>query len=439
MADLRINAEWMAAASGDPEIAATAALLSMSIDDISLTRNQDVWAKTVRENVFVSAYPLAVWFASSWWRLNHEPLPTQQPGHDWRMSHEVGAANHGFVWPRVVFIPDGESVHVWAGPSGTAEQSVQYLQGLDSPRTVSLCGFQQSIHRFIQSVLSRLDAREIGETNLAQLWSILQEDLGDPQTSRRRKLEAELGFDPEECPEDTLEAALRWETEVGNAALSELAPAVSSSGHSPDLTTLGQLATADGIVGAPPIGSDYIDHLDHGAPWERAVHDARSLRRKIGNVSDPLPSARVHQLLGLSSAAVANWSPPASRSPVAVAIPTDGRHLKFVPRKRNAVGQRFELARFLGEYLRPSGAENRWLASTDLGTFRQKYQRAFAAELLCPLHALLSFLDDDFSSYAVEEAAAEFGVSEQVVWNLLLNNGLIHHHWPQHLPYQMAA
>eukprot|EP01137_Pigoraptor_chileana_P034837 Opistho-2@27966 len=137
MANLRISAEWDAASSGDPEIAATAARLSILVDSVSLTRNEDIWARTVRDNVFLSAYPLAMWFASSWWRLNYEPLPTQQPGHDWRMSHELGAANHGFVWPRIIFIPDGESVHMWAGPSLTAEQSVQYLQGLDTPRVIS--------------------------------------------------------------------------------------------------------------------------------------------------------------------------------------------------------------------------------------------------------------------------------------------------------------
>lgn len=439
MAELRINAKWMAAASGEPEVTATAALVDMYVDNICLTRNQDIWAETVRDNVFVSAYPLAMWLATSWWRLNHEPLPAQQPGHDWRMAHELGAANHGFVWPRVIFIPDGEAIHVWAGASMTHDQSVQYLQALEVPKLITLSGFQQSVQRFMQGVLARLDAKELAGTNLAYLWAILQEDLADPEAVRRRKLEAELGFDPEECPERALIAALQWEKQVGDVALSELAPAISSSGSSPDLTTLGELASASGIVGTPEVSGVSIDHLDHGAPWERAVHDARALRLMMGNVGDPMPSQSLHPLLGLSSAAVANWSIPEGRSPVAVAIPTDGRQLKFLPRKRNPVGQRFELVRFLGEYLRPSTDENRWLASTDLGTSRQKYQRAFAAEFLCPLNALLSFLNGDFSSYAIEEAASKFEVSEQVVTNLLLNNGSIHHHWSGNLPYQMVA
>jgi len=388
MADLRINVKWMAAASGEPEVMATAALVDIYVDNVSLTRNQDIWAETVRDNVFVSAYPLAMWLASSWWRLNHEPLPVQQPGHGWRMAHELGAANHGFVWPRVIFIPDGEAIHVWAGASMMPDQSVQYLQALDVPRLITSTGFRQSVERFMHSVLARLDAKELAGSNLA---------------------------------------------------LSELAPAITASGATPDLAVIGELASAVGIVGTPGISPESIDHLEHGAPWERAVHDARALRRKIGNIRDSVSNRSLYNLLGLSSETVANWSSQVGRSPVAVAIPKNDHQLKFVPRRHSPAGQRFELARFLGEYLRPSTREDRWLASTDLATSRQKYQRAFAAEFLCPIDALTSFLNGDFSSYAIEEAANVFEVSEQTITSLLRNNGYIHNHWAGYLPYQMAA
>lgn len=439
MAELSINTKWMASTSGHAEAKATAALLDIYVDNISLTRNQDIWAETVRDNVFVSAYPLAMWFASAWWRLNHEPLPPQQPDHDWRMAHELGAANCGFVWPRIVFIPDGEAIHVWAGTSMTPDQSVQYLQALAPPKPIPVNGFQRSIECFMQSVLARLDAKELADSGLAQLWAIVQEERTDPEATRRRKLEANLGFDPEECPQEALEAALQWESVIGDMALSELAPAISAIGATPDLEIIGHLAKTDGIIGTPELSFDSIDHLDHGAPWERAVHDARALRQKIGNLNDPILNHELFDLLGLSREAVTNWSAPRDRSPIAVAIPIDNRQLKFIPRKRGAVGKRFELARFLGEYLRSSSHETRWLASTDLGTSRQKYQRAFAAEFLCPIDALTTFLDGNYSSYAIEEAAEKFDVSEQTVTSLLRNNGYIHRPWTDIMPYQMAA
>lgn len=439
MAELRINATWMASASGEPEVKATAALLDMHIDNICLTKNQDIWAETVRDNVFISAYPLAMWFASSWWRLNHEPLPTQQPGHDWRMVHELGAANHGFVWPRVIFVPDGEAIHLWAGTSMVPNQSVQYIQALETPKPIALTGFQQSVQDFIQRVLARLDAKQLAASHLAQLWAILQEDQADPDAMRRRKLEAELGFDPEECPENMLNAALAWGNRVGDTALSELAPAISSSGGSPALTALGQLDSVRGIMGTPTVTHDSIAHQNQGAPWEKAVHDAQALRRAVGNTSEPISNRSLHDLLGLSQTAMANWTAPSGRSPVAVAMPVNGGEMKFVLGKRHTLAQRFELARFLGEYLRHSPDQNHWLASTDLKTSRQKYQRAFAAEFLCPINALTAFLDGDFSSYAIEEATEKFEVSEWTVNSLLSNNGLIPHPQSGYLPYQISA
>jgi hypothetical protein len=439
MTELHINAKWMAAASGEPEVRATAAQIDIHVDRICLTRNQDIWAETVRDNAFLSAYPLAMWLASSWWRLNYEPQPAQQPGFGWRLAHELGAANHGFVWPRVIFVPDGEAIHVWAGTSMTPDQSVQYLQALEVPKLIPLPGFQQSVHRFVQSVLARLDAKELAGTNLAHLWAALQEDLADPEAVRLRKLEAELGFDPEECPEDMLNAAMQWEGRVGDQALSELAPAIASSGASPDLSVLGQLANAAGIVGTPQVTPDSIQHLERGAPWERAVHDAQALRRVMGNAKEPMTSKSLHSLLGLSTAALEEGSVSTVRPPVAVAMPTNGHELKYVSRRRGPIGQRFELARFLGEYLRPSSDKSHWLASTDLKTSRQKYQRAFAAEFLCPIDSLTSFLNGDFSSYAIEEAAHQFEVSEQAVTSLLLNNGYIPRDGSGTLPYRTAA
>lgn len=439
MAEVRINAKWMASTSGEPEVKATAAWIDMYVDNISLTRNQDTWAETVRDNVFVSAYPLAMWLASSWWRLNHEPLPTQQPSHDWRMAHELGAANHGFVWPRTIFIPDGEAIYVWTGASMTPNQSVQYLQTLEAPQMVTLTSFQQSIGHFIGNVLARLDAKDLAGSGLACLWALVQKDLADPEALRRRKLEAQLGFDPEECPEHALNDALQWESSVGETALSELAPAIAASGATPDLALIGQLASASGIVGTPSISHDSIDHLSHGAPWERAVHDARALRHMMGNISDPVSDSNLYDLLGMSNEAAIKWATPKERSPVAVAKPCDDNKLEFVPRKRNAVGRRFELARFLGEYLLPSALGVRWLALTDLSTSRQKYQRAFAAEFLCPIDSLVSFLEGDFSSYAIDEAATKFDVSEQTVKSLLQNNHYLSQSEVERMPYQMAA
>ena len=71
----------------------------------------------------------------------------------------------------------------------------------------------------------------------------------------------------------------------------------------------------------------------------------------------------------------------------------------------------------VGERLRPA---------TNAATYRQKMQRAFAAELLCPIESLLGSLDD-LSYEAQQQAAERFKVSPLAVESQLTNNGYLHH------------
>ena len=66
-------------------------MFGLKVGDFSLTRNEDVWSQTIRDTVLVSAYPLAAWMVSSWWRLLYEPLPPTgtRPSVSWRMAHDA--------------------------------------------------------------------------------------------------------------------------------------------------------------------------------------------------------------------------------------------------------------------------------------------------------------------------------------------------------------
>ena len=96
-------------------------------------------------------------------------------------------------------------------------------------------------------------------------------------------------------------------------------------------------------------------------------------------------------------------------------------HLKLLFRKRNRPALRFEAARFVAEEILTPKQES-WLPATDTSTARQKVQRAFAAEFLCPIGALRDFLNGDFSPEAIEEAGEYFGVSELAVKSHLANH-----------------
>ncbi len=68
---------WMSSIHEAEEVRETSAMLSIVLGEGFATRNQDDWSNTVQEEVRLSAYPIALWFASSWWRLRWEPLPLE--------------------------------------------------------------------------------------------------------------------------------------------------------------------------------------------------------------------------------------------------------------------------------------------------------------------------------------------------------------------------
>lgn len=429
MSKIKFSCDWLSAGVDDPAIRDTSGRLTISVGDICLTQCEDIWSKTIRNDVLVSAYPLALWLASSWWRLLYEPLPklNSTPSVDWRMCHELGAANHGFVWPKIMFATDGDGVQIWAGASNpNTQQSVRYLNSLGVPARVSARDFEHEIESFIGGVLSRLDALGHSETELSGLWALIQEDRSSADIVNLRRLEAQLGFDPEACPDDVIETALSLENLIGKAALSELAPVYGLTQGTVALDEVSELVKAPGLMGKPQFDINPVPATSQGdAPWERAVMSARQLRSQIGNRYNPIGDKCLYELLGLDSEVVTEWTPQHSRQKAAIASPSDHGTFIFKPRKKHPLAQRFEFARFLGDLVAANERKTDWLASTDLSTSRQKFQRAFAAEFLCPIESLAGFLGDDFSETAIEDAASEFNVSERTVQALLANNGYI--------------
>lgn len=113
------------------------------------------------------------------------------------MSHELAAAGYGFVWPRLIFASDGDtlSVQCRAG-SPLSEEPVRYLSEFDV--RVRAEEFESAVDRFIELVLRRLDS--LGETDLHVLWQELLAERADPEQSAGRRTEARLGYDPDEAP-----------------------------------------------------------------------------------------------------------------------------------------------------------------------------------------------------------------------------------------------
>ena len=410
----------------------TIAPLTIEVDGRRLTRNVDFRSGSVRDHALVSLFPLAMWVASSWWRLKCEILPAESgngPCHDWRMSHEMAAAGTGFVWPKIMFFADGDMIRIRARASRRdREESTRYLNGLDCDYSVSKEQFEREASSLIERVIDRLRSTGCEDTDLVGLWKAISEERGNADDCRRRKIEAALGLDPEECPADMVAEAILLEDQIGTDSLGELAGAYADLGAtrvSAIRNLIGQV-DAHGIIGnLDRILEISIEDRD-GQPRSIAAAAARGLREKIANPIGALEDSTLSELLGLPAGALDGWHPP-PRSRASAAHVGDSNAIKVLPRKRQRVARRFELARFIGDYVRAANisARTSWLVTADLSTSRQEFQRAFAAELLCPFQSLAGHLNGDCSAPALEDAAENFQVDTTTVESILADNGRI--------------
>ena len=230
-----------------------------------------------------------------------------------------------------------------------------------------------------------------------------------------------MGFDPDECPLDAMIYASELESKVGLSTLGELAPLYGKRATTEPLREIEQFISSGGVVGQPTFNrvGRHVLPTCHRPAWQSAVNDARTIRSQIGNERGPIDTTRLYELLGIASKDIEKWAPHTRRS-VSVGIPISSGKIKFVPRKSHPISKRFELSRYIGDINYVN--RGNWYATTELSTHRQKYQRAFAAEFLCPISGLTEYLNNDFSDEAIDEASEYFDVSQQTINSLLANN-----------------
>lgn len=410
MSDFRIDVSWLPPSHGPAEIAQTAAAVEIKVCGKNATLVDDEWSKSVQPNIRVSAYPLALWLASSWWRLRWEPLRSTLPPVSWRLAHELPSAGYGFLWPLLAFDSDGTSIAVHCSSNLDSTEPVRFLEHFHQP--IPAEAFVQAVDNFIQTVLARLSARGVTGTPLETLWEDLTEERRDPHSTSIRKIEALLGFDPDDAPAAVLQRLLHLSDRVGHSAVDEIAPVCSGN----PLITLEQvenIGSTSGLEGHPGLQL-VIPQPPSKKPWEMGWELAHQVRMQLGMNGDPVSDEQLSDLLGLPSSFPLP-SATARKAPLSLAIrDTASGRFHFFFRKSNIPGLRFEAARFLCEHLiSPPG--DSWLPVTDIRTNRQKTQRAFASELLCPIEPLRAFLNSDFSEEAIEQAAGHFNVSPWAV------------------------
>lgn len=417
--------EWGDPFRGVPEVERTSATLQIRIGNENATRLEDLWSQSVQPGARVAAYPLALWLAFCWWRLRWEPEyagPGETPS-DWRMSHELPAAGYGFLWPPLVFAGDDEAIGVRCRQSAAnLAEPVRYLANFDA--FVPVAEFESAVDEFLDLVLRRLDS--LGTTELHRLWEEVRAERADPAQAAVRQLEARLGFDPDEAPESLLRRMLELREKAGPGAAGEVAPICVGPNAAKVLSEVEQTAMLPGVPGRVPVAAAGPPGDGLTPPWRRGYEAARRWRDTLPLRTGPVGDA---DLAGLLEMPAQHLSATTARAPLGMAVRTGpGEQWKFLFRSGNQPGRRFEAARFLGDSIYATAAEN-WLPLTASKTARQKYQRAFAAEFLCPIDSLRQYLSGRRIEESIEDAAEYYGISDRAVEWQLENHGLESGRW----------
>ena len=418
---LLIEIDWERLERGRPEERATFGALGIKLDDTWLTEAQDSFVGRVREKVYMSGYQLAYWLAWNWWRLEIE---TKRDSMSWKLAHRLPNIGGGYIWPNIEIASDGQFVLISAKPSKhTGSEPLRYIS--DAKAAVSLSEYRASASNFIEAVLYQLRSKGLNKTPLEQTWNDLREERSDSQQELYRRIEAALGFDPDEAPQETTGRLLQETATLGKNGVEELCSVQASSDRPvPEAEKLFEIADSEGhalrFSDIPRINQENFASLPKNArAWVTGQAAARVMREQERLGEGLISNKKLCQLSGTSTEVLNSTT---RFTDFSFALKHNGDDARIVIAKKSETGQRFALARMLGDRILQN-TDDPLVPILESKTYRQKAQRSFAAEFLCPFDCALESLRGDFSDEKQEAVAEEYKVSPLLVCTQLVNNG----------------
>ena len=420
-----IDYEWLPSDHPDAAEGWTTAALVISVGRECATELYDLLAKTVRPSARLSALRLAEWFASNWWRLLWEPWAAT---YSWRASHKVGNAGGGYVWPDLSFSSDWQGIRITSRRTGRWEaEPVRYLNDFD--HWVSVGDFERGVDEFVSGTIGRLSSVRTGPSDLGRLWAEIVSERADPEAATLRRLEACMGYEPDEAPSSLLDGLRRQMGSLGVNAVQEVATAYGTEAIS-RLRAVSEGVGERGLVVRVPQCDDIRGRLvaEDGrseVPWRRAERAARIARDTWG-LAPPVRTDVLCEVMQVRQVDLESGRPHAGDSLLAGLREKDAPDgFRMTVSSNYGTSRRFGLARLVADHINV-GDEDRLLPATDRKTSRQKFQRAFAQEFLCPFESLSNYMNVEApSGDAIQDAAQYFDVSPLTVQTILVNKGAL--------------
>lgn len=402
--------------------------ISLRLGEVIVSKIIDMDTRREREFFRASATSVALWLADNWWRLRWETYPYLKdvllPSAGWRLRHELNSANGGAMWPPVMIYSVGNRI-VFA-PSA-AKRLVDGPQSY-VPFEISMISatlYEAELDNLFQSVIGHC-AKTVDGTALKNIINQISTERSDPELAAWRRLEACLGFDADEAPDEVINSLVELENVAGEDGVEEAAHAQPGENAAVSLgkvidATLQSNLTVD-LSLAEEIRNNLGECQINMAPWQMAKEAATHLRSildvEMGEFNN----------VSLSDAFRTRWQDLKLASSTARDLQygariNSERGAKISLQFSSEIDRRFELARQFGDAI--------WENNTQFGivsrskTDRQKFQRAFANNLLCPIDAIHEVVNDPKNKSVRAEASRCLKVRESVIRNQLVYAGYL--------------
>jgi len=391
----------------------------------TLTKVSDFERKEDRDYVRGSAVSLAFWLADNFWRLRYESLPDgYAPSTNWRLRHELTSASGGTLWPPVMIHSTGERV-LFAAAYGRTVDFGAIRHVLPGLVTVSGTKFVDGLDAFFDQVIGAC-ARAVDGEALEELVGTLRAERAEPETAAWRRIEARLGYDPDTVPQEIMRVLGKLEKRVGESALDEAAAAAPGRDAGRHLANAVDAAKSSKIVVdlgiARQVATNDFDTASNTPPWELGREAARRVREFACFGNQPVRGKAFSDLLKVTRDDLQHRG-TARDLPYSARLREHGERQRIALQSVHQRDRRFELSCALGDEI--------W-EQADFGviskakTDRQKFQRAFAQNLLVPFSDLSKRLDlDNPTAQQIDEAAVHYHVNRNVIRRLLILEGVL--------------
>jgi hypothetical protein len=321
---------------------------------------------------------------------------------------------NGYIWPPITIYSDGVRtvlypqimdfpVHDW----------IRYTSAV--PVVLPTQDFQLAAKNFIDICVARLCEKGVENTMLQRFWEEWLDEQDDLEILQWRKIEAMLGYATGEAGIEIFQQMEDLENFLGIRALEDIVPQWDQGWTQVKLRDWLMHNGIEKTEGARlPVVSEIID--PHKPAWIVGQDMARSLR-DANTLDSQITNKVLAEFYGVDPKALAESRNTVREFGFSMYSKNERKVVFSSPWQQN---RRFAIARLIADEMMDN--INFVHVAGESKTHRQKIQRAFAAEFLCPASALDNFFDGKMiNDDTLQEAAERFDVSTRVVEHSLEN------------------